>query len=102
MIQRMKNTLLVTVQGVDLQTVYGLEFYVRQGPFFRVYSPSVHSTTEMAVTIPYEDAMQLAARNVRLQFAFTDANGIPDRSGIVEMPVDEFLKEAGYDPVRGQ
>jgi len=33
---------------------------------------------------------------VKLQFAFTDANGVPDASDIVSVLVDDLLKETGY------
>ena len=49
--------------------------------------------------IPLEDALQLNATQIKLQFAFVDADGNPRASGIVQIPVGELLKEAGYDPV---
>ena len=33
-----------------------------------------------------------------LQLAFTGADGVPDATDPVEIPVGTLLKEAGYDP----
>ena len=49
--------------------------------------------------IPFADAMQLETAPVQLQFAFVDGDGNPRASGIVELFVGDFLKEAGYDPL---
>ena len=97
--RRIKNSLSIICDDVDLNTVSNIEFYVRQGRFFRQYIPEVVSAHEMLVQIPFEDAKQLTTVPVRLQFAFTDAGGNPRSTEIEEMPVGELLKEAGYDPV---
>lgn len=99
MVQKIKNTLIITCEDVNLQTCREFEFYVRQGYTTRQYTPFVTSPSEMLVEIPYEDAMLWGAGEVRLQFAFVDADGNPRASGIVQIPVGELLKEAGYDPV---
>lgn len=96
---RIKNHLSVTCDDVDLTTVSNIEFYVKQPGFFRQYTPEVISAGEMLVVIPFEDAMKLRPEEVKLQFAFTDANGIPGRSEKVTRKADELLKEAGYDPI---
>ena len=96
--RRIKNNLHITVEGVDLTKASNLEFYMRQGPLFRQYVPKVLSETEMLVTIPLEDTTSLELTKVSLQLAFTDENGEPLATDPSIIPVDDFLKEAGYDP----
>ena len=99
MTERIENNLLIQVSGIDLEKVTKLEFYVKQvGAVFQ-YEPKVRSATEMTVTIPYEDAMKIRHGSVQMQFAFVDETGRPDSSDIISVDVNEFLKEAGYDPV---
>lgn len=98
--KKIENQLKIACKGVDLTKVSNIEFYVKQDNFFRCYTPIIVSATEMAVIIPFEDAKQLKMGRVRLQFAFVNENGIPDASNIVVRHVQDFLKEAGYDPNR--
>ena len=97
--KRIKNSLHITCDDVDLTAVSRIEFYLRQSRFFRQYTPKVLSTHEMLVEIPFEDARMLMAADVQLQFAFVDANGNPRATEIETVPVGDLLKEAGYDPV---
>ena len=97
--KKIQNTLKITCEDVDFTTLTDIEFYVRQRGFFGCYVPSVLSSTEMTVIIPFEDAKQLKRGEAELQFAFTDSSGNPDASEIVKMEVDDLLKEVGYDPV---
>ena len=97
--ERIRNELHIEVEGVDLTTVRNIEFYVRQGKcFFRTYPAIVVSPSEMTVSIPFEDAMQLTSGMASLQFAFVDANGTPRASEPAAEPVEILLKKAGYDP----
>lgn len=97
--KKIQNTLKITCTDVDLTTVNNIEFYVRQSNFFGCYVPTVISSTEMAVTIPFEDAKKLREGKVELQFAFTDADKNPRATDIVTKDVGSLLKEVGYDPV---
>lgn len=94
--KNIENKLIVTCDDIDLTTLTHIEFYVRQSRFFGCYKPSVISSNKMLVIIPFEDAKKLRDGKVELQFAFTDANGTPDASEIVEYEVDDFLREVGY------
>ena len=96
--QKIENNLDVEVKGVDLTGCTDLEFYVKQDGLFFQYTPVVVDASNMIVTVPYEDAMKLRKTTVKVQFAFTNESGHPDSSAPVEIPVGEFLKEAGYDP----
>ena len=96
--QRMENDLSVTVEGVDLTTVTGLVFWVRQEKVFLEYVPEVADSGTMLVHIPKEDAMKLWNSDAEMQFAFTAQDGRPLASEIVQMSVGRLLKEAGYDP----
>jgi hypothetical protein len=91
--------LKITCDDVDLTTLTNVEFYVRQRGFFGCYTPSIISSTEMTVIIPFEDAKKLKHGEAELQFAFTDSNGDPNASDVVKMEVDDLLKEVGYDPI---
>lgn len=96
--QKIKNTLTVSVDEVDLTTVYDIEFYIRQGNVFFQYTPVVLGVHEMIVTIPKKDADTLRANIAGyLQFAFTDADGNHIASEIVETNIDRLLKTEGYD-----
>ena len=97
--RKIQNGLIVSVEGADMDEASQIEFYVRQGPVIFSYTPQVISSEELYVEIPFADAMQLEAAPVRLQFAFVDEGGNPRASGIVELFVADFLKEAGYDPI---
>lgn len=97
--QRMENYLEITCDDVNLENVSHLEFYMRQGGLFRQYAPLVLDKHKMSVKIPYEDAMQLDASHVRLQFAFVDENGASRASEVQSIAAGVLLKEAGYDPL---
>lgn len=98
--EKIKNTLKITCTDIDLTQISNIEFYVRQGSFFGLYTPSVISQHEMVVIIPFEDAMRLRHNNdVKLQFAFTGADGTPDASDVVNKKVKDLLNEVGYAPV---
>ena len=94
----MENDLSVTVEGVDLTTVTGLVFWVRQEKVFLEYVPEVADSGTMLIHIPKEDAMKLRSSDVEMQFAFTTQEGRSLASDIVRMSVDRLLKEAGYGP----
>lgn len=97
---RIKNILRINLPDedpTDLTTVSGLEFYLSQVGIFRQYTPEVNGPHEMLVTIPLEDAMRLCPDSrVRVQFAFTDADGNHVPSDKKELRVKNFLKKEGY------
>jgi hypothetical protein len=97
--EKIQNRLKISVNGIDLTKLRNIEFYVRQTGFFGCYAPEVSSPTEMLVIVPYNDAMRLRKGNVDLQFAFVNEYGDPEASGVVTVPVEQLLKEAGYDPL---
>lgn len=97
--ERIKNTLRVEVEGIDLTTARDLELYVRQGRgVHAMYTPQVLSATELLLVIPYEDAMQLSGGAAELQLAFTDANGTPRASDPTIEDVGRLIWEEGYNP----
>ena len=93
--EKIENRLRIICDSIDLIELSNIEFYVRQPYFFGCYAPTVISSNEMMVVIPYDDAKKLRQGTVKLQFAFTDENGNPDASEVVEMNVGELLKEVG-------
>ncbi len=96
--QKIQNTFVVEVEGVDLKTVSNIEFYLRQKSVFFQYTPIVTESNEMMVTVPKKDADLLNANMpVRLQFAYTDENGNPQASDPTEVNVGVLLKDGGYD-----
>lgn len=94
----MDNYLEIVCEDVDFSEVSNIEFYIRQGGFFRQYSPFGLTEHSIVIKIPYEDAMELEPSYVRLQFAYTDKDGVPRASEITSVSVGVLLKEAGYDP----
>ena len=99
MLQKIKNTLHICVEGADLTGAKNPELYIRQGivGMFRTYVPQILSSNEILVEIPYEDAMKLRPGTCALQLAWTDASGNPRASSPTNVSVGAFLKEAGYD-----
>lgn len=102
---KIRNDLVVTVDGVDLTTISKPEFYIRQANNFFQYIPEIVDDKTMVVHIPFEDAMQLTPKkNVNglksppcmVQFAFTKDNGAPDYSDKLEIEVEDLLKTEGY------
>ena len=98
-VKNMRNTLYIQCDDIDLTKVTYIEFYLRQGTFFRQYEPEIVSEHAMLIEIPLDDAMKLVNSTVRLQFAFTDEGENSRASEVTELSVRELLKEAGYDPV---
>lgn len=94
---KIANALSIEVEGVDLTGASRLEFYIRQGCVFWLYTPMIIDETHLLVRIPYDDAMQMKPQGALLQLALTDANGNKQATDIVSVPVRELLKEAGYD-----
>lgn len=94
--QRMKNRLVLSCEDVDLTSVSDIEVYLEQDDLFFQYTPEVLSPSTMAITIPLSDAVQLETGTVSMQFAFTDASGLPWASEIIYSTVSELLKEDGY------
>jgi hypothetical protein len=97
--KKIENRLKVTCDEVDLTTLTDIEFYVRQTRFFGCYKPSVISSSEMVVVIPFEDAKKLQRGEVKLQFAYTDEYGNSNASEIIVEEVSDLLKEVGYAPI---
>ena len=97
--EKIQNRLKISVDGIDLTKLRDIEFYVKQTGFFGCYATEVISSTEMLVIVPYKDAMKLRKGNVDLQFAFVNEYGDPDASNVNTVPVEQLLKEAGYDPL---
>ena len=97
--EKIENRLKITCNGIDLTTLTNIEFYVRQANFFGCYDPTVISASEMVVVIPFEDAKKLRTGDVKLQFAFTNKDGNPDASDVVNMKVRDLLKEVGYGSI---
>lgn len=95
--EKIENRLKITCDDVDLTGATNIEFYVKQGRFFRSYTPDVLSSSEMTVIIPFDDAMELRGGEAQLQFAFTDADGTPRASDVVIKDVGDLLKEVGYN-----
>ena len=96
--QRIKNQLLIEVNGVDLTQTTNLELYISQTPHFFQYVPEVMDTNKLVVVIPFEDAMKLKRGVARMQLAFVGPDGGPNASEPVDVPVATLIKEAGYDP----
>lgn len=94
--QKIENNVYISVEGVDLKTLTHIEFYIRQLNTFLQYTPVIIDSATMLLKIPKEDADRLAVGSVKLQFAFTDANGNDDASDVLTIAVDELLKSEGY------
>lgn len=81
-----------------MTTVTAMEFYIRQGDFFWQGTPEVEDDHTLIVTIPKETADKLITTKwAYIQFAYTDAAGVPQASEVLRVPVGELLKESGYD-----
>ncbi len=97
--EKIENQLKITCDNIDLTTLSNIEFYVKQAEFFGCYVPTVISSNEMLVVVPFRDAKRLKRGKVKLQFAYTDEFGVPKASDVVTEEVNDLLKEVGYDPI---
>lgn len=97
--KNIQNELVIECEDVDFTQASQIEFYVRQEELFFQYTPRVLEANRMAVTVPLKHALLLRPSSVLLQFAFQDANGNSRASEIAQLPVRDFLKETGYDPM---
>ena len=98
MFQKIKNNLLVNVEGADLTKAKKIVFFIRQERLHLKYTPLVVNAGAMIVEIPKADADRLRHDiPAELQFAYTDENGndIPVEKVIVD--VEEFINPEGYD-----
>jgi len=97
--QRIENTRRLTVsEDVGLLSCTGITAFVVQGDTEFSYSiDTAVSDTEVDVQIPYDDAMSLNRGTVKIQLAWTDANGTPKCTKPKTMPVDEFIYSDGYE-----
>ena len=99
--QKIRNTVYIDADGVDLTTLTDVEVYVKQArtrAVFLQYVPVIVDAKTMYFEIPKSDADRLVPGEVLLQFAFRYSDGTPDASDIYHGTVAELLKEAGYDP----
>lgn len=98
MYQKIKNNLLVSVEGADLTKAKKIVFYVRQERLHLTYTPVVVDAGTMIILIPKADADRLKHDiPAELQFAYTDEdnNDIPSKKVVVN--VDELINPEGYD-----
>lgn len=101
--QKITNHLRVYVDKAEFTTCQNIEFYVKQEPngYFKEYSLgsgiTVVDDTHILVRIPQEDVMNLLDNKmVKMQCAYTDADGEDYSVDVVKITAKEFLKEAGY------
>ncbi len=97
--QRIANIRRITVsEDVGLLSCTGITAFVVQGDTEFAYSiTTAVSDTEVDVQIPYDDAMSLSRGTVKVQLAWTDANGTARCTKPKTMPVDEFIYSGGYE-----
>lgn len=98
MFQKIKNNLLVNVEGADLTKAKKIVFYIRQERLHLKYTPWIVDAGTMIVEIPKADADRLKHDvPAELQFAYTDEydNDIPVGKVIVD--VEELINPEGYD-----
>lgn len=99
--QKIRNTVYIDANGVDLTTLTDIQVYVKQPrtrSLFFQYVPTVVDAGTMFFEMPKADADRLVPGEVLLQFAFTYPDGTPDASDVYHGTVEELLKEDGYEP----
>ncbi len=102
MTENRKNTLRIVPKNpdsIDFTKISKIEVYLRQGTFFRQYTPTVVDAGTMLVEIPFDDALQLKPGRASMQFAYTDEAGHPQNTRERVVPVENLIKQEGYDPV---
>lgn len=94
--QRMPNTLPIEVENLDLTQVEDPVVIIDQVGNFHVRKvPAIVSSSEMYVTLTFEESMKLNARDCRIQFAWT-LDGIENATDPQFISVREFIDKDGY------
>jgi len=96
--QRIANIRRLTVsEDVGLLSASGITVFVTQGSTEFAYAiDTAVSDTEVDVQIPYADAMKLNRGAIKIQIAWTDANGTPRNTKPKTISVDELIYSGGY------
>ena len=102
MFQRMRGTVSITLDGVDVTTVSDIEVKLIQEDtgvemLFSGSDVAIAEASTISVEIPKDIAMQLEVAPLRGQVMFTHTDtGYPDASKPFTVPVSELIKEEGY------
>ncbi len=99
----MLNYLTINVSGTDLTEVTGLELRLVQDAggvknAFSGESLEVKNSSQVIAAIPRSVCEKLKTEHsARGQLLFL-RDGVPDRTRVFEIPIDELLPEGGYGP----
>ena len=101
MFQRMRGSVSIEIDGVDLMTVSDVEVKLIQEDtgvelLFTGADVAIANSSTVTVVIPKEVSMQLEVAPMRGQVMFTRADGFPDATKPFTVPVSELIKEDGY------
>lgn len=106
--QKIENRQVIDIPGVDLTDASYITVFMRQNSHEWTYTTgggngvNVVSATQLTLTIPFEDAVQLVSTmNCELQTCWmedVDGTLVPRSTDPVEVPVGELIANAGYNP----
>lgn len=102
MIQKMENILELEVtdgaEPVDFAGATNILLAISQKQY-GVYMelPAIFQGGKLVCTLPYKDAMRLAAASCLIQLMWTTADGAKRATAVEQIPVDRLIREEGYD-----
>lgn len=102
MLQRIESLLSLTVKNsdgtlVDFSKASSILFSIRQQHGIYLEFPGLLVEGKLLVKVPYEDAMKLTTSPTKAQLYWTDEYNHKHATTACEIPVDELIREAGYD-----
>ena len=101
MLQKIESHILISVKEngslVDLSKSKSILFGIKQqyGKYMEFRGELVDG--KILVKIPYKDAMNLTTSPTKCQLYWTDENGNKKATSSAPLPIEELLREAGYD-----
>lgn len=94
--QKLRQKIIIEVEGEDMTAVTDIIFTIRQTQAELNLTCTAVDESNIYCELTKADAMTLLVGKCRCQLLYTDAEGSPQRSSVIVMQVGEVLKEDGY------
>ena len=94
--QKMRNTLCIYIYGIDLTKCSNFEFCLEQDNIQLNYDAVAHTSNQLVVEIPYDDAMKLEKGCARCQAYMQDEYGNSRATNVMTLQVEELIAKDGY------
>lgn len=106
MIQKIENVISLKVKSrsckgllepIDLSKASNILLVIKQKFGYYIELTAELKEDSIVAVLPYKEAMKLTDSSADLQLMWTDENGNKRATNVKTIPVQELLKEAGYD-----